>query len=106
MWTVTECFVGESCWCGIIVSPEGEACNQYGSISRGDCQYIVDCLNGVEGSEPDHATPWVVEDCGNHKVIVTVDSFGTDDLEGCVALGGTVFGGFAQKFVDAANQTD
>lgn len=107
-WTVKDCFVGSECWCGIIVSPEGEECNRYGEISKGDCHYIIDALNNTPGAESNvnerHPAPWCVETFDNDcRCIVTEKGVGTDTLEECISTANGVFGDYDRVFVEAVN---
>jgi hypothetical protein len=103
MWTVKDCFVGADCWCGIIVSPDGEECNAYGEVSRTDGQYIIDALNKAPGAETNinvlHPVPWHVK-MYSKPCIVTTAGLTNDKNEDSI---GFIWGDYAKIFVEAVN---
>lgn len=105
--TFKDCFDGPQCWCGIIVSPDGEECNNYGEICKDNCRYIIDALNKKAGAEHNvnyrYPVPWAVEELERGRCISTEAGVGTDDLETAISTAGGVFGDYDRLFVEAVN---
>jgi hypothetical protein len=109
MWTLKDCFVGPTCWCGIIVNPKGEECNPYGELCKKSCQLIIDALNKTPGTEENFHErlpfPWHIEEFGKgERCIVTTDGIGKDDLEHTVSCVGSIFDDYDLIFVKAVNE--
>lgn len=108
MWTIKDCFAGPDCWCGIIVSPNGDECNQYGTISRENCQYIINAMNKTPNTEhninDEFPIPWYMQQFNNAKAIVTQKGLVDDSLEYCISPCDSIFYNLEEVFVNEVNK--
>jgi len=107
VWSTKPCFLGRSCWCRIIVDPDGEECNDYGDINLRNARLIVDALNRIPGAEKNvsetHPLPWHTQKLDDgREIIVTTTGLSSVHLKHVVAVNG-LKKGRARLFVDAVN---